>query len=88
MNTLYRLGDRSCLPHKIVKWGNSLAVRIPKPVAEEAGLREGDPITIEAAEGRIQLRRRKQRAPTLRELVSQITSENRYGEVQTGPLPR
>jgi len=69
---------------QIVKWGNSLAVRIPKPVAEEAGVREGDPITIEAAEGRIQLRRRKQRAPTLRELVAQITSENRYGEVHTG----
>jgi len=69
---------------QIVKWGNSLAVRIPKPVAEQAGVREGDPITIEAAEGRIQLRRRRQRVPTLRELVAQITSENRYGEVQTG----
>jgi len=69
---------------QIVKWGNSLAVRIPKPVAEEAGVREGDPITIEAAEGRIQLRRRRLRVPTLHELVAQITSENRYGEVQTG----
>ena len=69
---------------QIVKWGNSLAVRIPKPVAEEAGVQEGDPITIEAAEGRIQLRRRRSRVPTLRELVAQITSENRYGEVQTG----
>jgi len=69
---------------QIVKWGNSLAVRIPKPVAEEAGVREGDPITIEAAEGRIQLRRRRPQVPTLRELVAQITSENRYGEVQTG----
>jgi len=33
---------------QIVKWGNSLAVRIPKPVAEEAGGREGDSIVIEA----------------------------------------
>jgi len=69
---------------QIVKWGNSLAVRIPKPVAEEAGVREGDPITIEAAEGRIQLRRSKPRVPTLRELVARITSENRYGEVHIG----
>jgi len=69
---------------QIVKWGNSLAVRIPKPVAEQAGVREGDPITIEAADGRIQLRRRRQRVPTLRELVAQINSANRYGEVQTG----
>jgi len=68
---------------QIVKWGNSLAVRIPKPVAEEAGVREGDPIVIEAAEGHIRLHRR-QRVPTLKELVAQITPENRYGELPTG----
>ena len=68
---------------QIVKWGNSLAVRIPKPVAEKAGVREGDPIVIEAAEGHISLRP-KERVPTLRELVAQITSQNRYDEVKTG----
>jgi antitoxin MazE len=69
---------------QIVKWGNSLAVRIPKPLAEEAGVREGDSIVIEATEGIINLRP-KQRVPTLRELVSQITPENRYDEIRTGP---
>jgi len=69
---------------QIVKWGNSLAIRIPKPLAEEAGVREGDPMEIEAAEGRIQLRRRKPKIPSLRELVAQISPENRYDEVQTG----
>lgn len=69
---------------QIVKWGNSLAVRIPKPVAEEAGVREGDPVTIEAAEGRIQLRRKSQAVPTLRELVAKITDENRHEEVKSG----
>jgi antitoxin MazE len=68
---------------QIVKWGNSLAIRIPKPVAEEAGVREGDPIVIEATEGRIQVRRRKRKVPTLRELVVQITAENRYPETPT-----
>ena len=69
---------------QIVKWGNSLAVRIPKPVAEEAGVSEGDPIVIEAVEGRIQLHRKKTEVPTLRELVAQINSSNRYDEVATG----
>lgn len=69
---------------QIVKWGNSLAIRIPKPLAEAAGVREGDPMVIEAAEGRIQLRRGKPRVPSLRELVDQITPENRYAEVETG----
>lgn len=68
---------------QIVKWGNSLAVRIPKPVAEAAGMREGDPIVIEADEGHIKVRR-KQRVPTLKELVAKITPENRYEEIPTG----
>ena len=69
---------------QVVKWGNSLAVRIPKPVAEEAGVQEGDEIVIKAAKGRISLRP-KLRVPTLQELVAQITPENRYGETPTGP---
>ena len=54
---------------QIVKWDNSLAVRIPKPVAEQAGVREGDPIVIEAAKGQTFKPRRKRRIPTLHELV-------------------
>lgn len=69
---------------QIVKWGNSLAVRIPKPLAEQAGVAEGDPIVIEAERGQIKLKR-KNRVPTLKELVAQITPENRYAEIQTGP---
>ena len=69
---------------QIVKWGNSLAVRIPKPVAEEAGVGEGDPILIEAGPGQIQLRRSQPRVPSLRKLVAQITLENRYDEMDTG----
>jgi antitoxin MazE len=67
----------------VVRWGNSLAVRIPKPVAEKAGIQEGDSIEITAVRGEIKVRR-KDRIPTLRALVSQITDENRYTEIATG----
>jgi antitoxin MazE len=69
---------------QIVKWGNSLAVRIPKPVAEAAGVGEGDPIVVEAVRGQIRLRR-KEAVPTLKELVAQITPANRYEEIPSGP---
>jgi antitoxin MazE len=49
----------------IVKWGNSLAVRIPKLVAEEVGVGEGDAIIVEAGKGHIKLRR-KDLVPSLR----------------------
>ena len=69
---------------QMVKWGNSLAVRIPKHVVEEARMKEGDSLEIEAAaDGRVELRLAT-RIPTLSQLVSQITPENRYAEISTG----
>ena len=70
---------------QILKWGNSLAVRIRKPVAEEANLNEGDAIEIEVDdEGAVELLRIG-KVPTLAQLVSQITPENRYPELSVGP---
>jgi antitoxin MazE len=69
---------------QLAKWGNSLAVRIPKNVAEQAHLRDGDSVVIEALKGRIEVRR-AERIPTLEELVAQITPQNRHGETEWGP---
>ena len=67
------------LKAQVVKWGNSLAVRIPKAVAQEALMEEGDAVVIKAARNRFELRR-TEKIPTLKELVAQITPENRYEE--------
>jgi antitoxin MazE len=69
---------------QLAKWGNSLAVRIPKAVAEEAHLQEGDAILLEVSGGHIELRP-TERIPTLEELVAQITAESRYEETDWGP---
>ena len=69
---------------QVLKWGNSLAVRIPKPVAESAHFQAGDPLEIAvSAEGVVQLHKTGE-MPTLAELVALITPENRYSEVSTG----
>lgn len=69
---------------QVLKWGNSLAVRIPKSIAEEARLRVGDPLEIEVDEhSSVRLQAVKE-LPTLAELVSRITPENRYAEIPTG----
>ncbi len=69
---------------QIAKWGNSLAVRIPRAVAEQARLQEGDAIVIDVSEGHVELRP-AERIPTLAELVAQITAQNRYDETDWGP---
>jgi antitoxin MazE len=71
------------LKAQVVKWGNSLAVRIPKAVAQKALMEEGDAVMIKAAKNRIELLR-TERTPTLKELVAQITPENRYAETASG----
>ena len=66
------------------KWGNSLALRIPKALAQDAQLREGETVTVTvASEGRLIVRtaRRKYR---LDQLVSRITAKNRHEETDWG----
>lgn len=69
---------------RVIKFGNSLAVRIPKAVAKKAHLKVGDSLEIEiSAEDVVQLHRRGG-IPTLMQLVSQITPASRYEEVPSG----
>jgi antitoxin MazE len=69
---------------QVLKWGNSLAVRIPKPVAEDAHFEVGDALEIAVdADGVVQLQR-VGAMPTLAQMVAQITPENRYEEVSAG----
>ena len=54
----------------LAKWGNSLAVRIPRAVAGELRLKAGDSVMLTASKGHIELRRA---TTTLEELVAAIT---------------
>lgn len=38
---------------KIARWGNSLAIRLPKQVAEDSGLAEGSDVELRAQRGKI-----------------------------------
>ena len=51
---------------RIAKWGNSLAVRIPKDVVEALGLKEGDEVELKAGSaGVLQLSRDERRERAL-----------------------
>jgi antitoxin MazE len=69
---------------QVAKWGNSLAVRIPKVVAEDAQLREGEPVTVTIPiEGGL-LIKPSRRKYQLKQLVAQITAKNRHEETDWG----
>jgi antitoxin MazE len=43
----------------VSKWGNSLAVRIPKEAAEAAGFQEGAALDLTIEDGAVTLRRKR-----------------------------
>ncbi len=68
----------------IQKWGNSLALRIPKAFAEQTRIRKGSPVSLTVKSGRVIMKPLKRRKYTLRELVSKITPQNRHPETDWG----
>jgi len=70
---------------RIQKWGNSLALRIPKAFASEVGLSENLPVDLSVQEGRLVIRPCSEPPLRLDDLLEGITEENLHGEWNTGP---
>jgi antitoxin MazE len=58
----------------IARWGNSLAVRVPKELAASLGLREGAAVEMTVEDDAIVLRRRRY---DIRELVAAMADKER-----------
>ena len=69
---------------KILKWGNSLGLRIPKAFAKEAGVDEGSDVDISLDGDRIVIRLARPASYQLNDLVSQVREDNIHDEVSTG----
>jgi antitoxin MazE len=69
---------------KIQKWGNSLALRLPKVLADEVEIGEGTQVElIRAGEGLL-LKPKRKRRYRLSELVAGITRSNVHQETPWG----
>jgi antitoxin MazE len=69
---------------QLARWGNSMAVRIPKPVADAAKLRTGDDLEWAVdGPGAVRIRKSKKKL-TLEELVQGISAENIHSETDWG----
>ncbi len=69
---------------QIAKWGHSLAVRIPRTVADKARLKEGDSLELSVASDGAVVLRPARRKYSLDELVAAITPKNRHEETDWG----
>jgi len=69
---------------KVRKWGNSLALRIPKPFAVEVEVDEGTVLDLSIRGRKLVASPVRRRRYTLRQLLAQITRDNIHTEVDWG----
>lgn len=67
---------------QVGKCGSSLAVRIPKAVAEQCGISEEAAMEMDVQAGRTVMWKRRY---DLEDMVNRITPENLHTEEDTGP---
>lgn len=68
---------------KIVKWGNSLGLRIPKALAQEVAVREGSVVEISSGKGQLIIRPAPARYE-LEDLLDEVTQDNLHEAIGTG----
>ena len=70
---------------RVQKWGDSLVLPIPAPVAGESGLAEQSLVDVAIVDGKLIVTPLPRGRPTLEELLRGITPDNLHSEVDTGP---
>jgi antitoxin MazE len=69
----------------IQQWGNSLALRIPRHLANESQVKLGSPVEVTIADGKlVVVPVSKRRTYTLSQLLKKVTKRNLHKEVPAG----
>jgi antitoxin MazE len=68
----------------IQKWGNSLAVRIPKAFASDLGIDQNAPVDLSMEDGALVLRPALESNYSLDNLLAQVTDDNIHPVVDWG----
>jgi len=69
---------------RVRKWGNSLGIRIPKALAQEAGVAADSEVEITTTEGKILISPLRKKSLSLRQLLSKVTDANLHEEMESG----
>jgi antitoxin MazE len=69
----------------IQKWGNSLALRIPKAVARDTHLESGSVVNLAVRQGKVVIEPRKKRKFQLDDLLKGVSKKNIHDGIDTGP---
>jgi antitoxin MazE len=70
---------------RVQKWGNSLALRIPKAFAEEVGLAQDGEVELSVEKGRLIVLPPAVPSYTLQDLLEGVKPSNLHKETEWGP---
>jgi antitoxin MazE len=69
---------------QVQKWGNSLALRIPRAIAGDCGLSSGSEVELSLEDGRLTITPISSWSLKLESILDQIHPEELHREVETG----
>ncbi len=69
----------------VQRWGNSLALRIPRAYAAETRISEGSEVELTLKSGTLVIRPVVRKRHALADLLKRVSAANRHESVQTGP---
>ena len=69
---------------QVKKWGNSLAIRIPKSFAKETKINNGSVVDLSLSDGKLIATPLAKEKYSLTQLLNEITDENIHKEISTG----
>lgn len=70
---------------RVQKWGNSLALRIPRSFAAETALDPGSEVDLTLEQGRLVVTPLPEPAYRLDDLLARVTPANLHAELDPGP---
>ena len=70
---------------QVQKWGNSLALRIPKSFAAKSRIQQGTLVDVSVVKGKLVVAAVAEKEYTLADLLSGVTRRNIHNEIDTGP---
>jgi len=73
------------MPVILHRWGNSVGIRLPKPMLEQLGLKEGSKVDVAIEDGRLVIEPLRRKRLTMAELLEGISPDDRPELLDWGP---
>jgi len=69
---------------KVQKWGNSLALRLPKALVNEFRLEQGSTVELRVLNGKLIVEPQRPPQYRLEDLLKKVSKRNLHAEIKTG----